>query len=476
MTNKDYKSKLSNQKVAIIGVGGKTGKAVMKFLLEKKSEVVLFDDRSWNELPDIIKLKDKFSSKTIRLAEQKEEIKGVDLVVVSPGVPEHNLLIKEAQSLDIPVISELELAFNFIEANIIAITGTNGKTTTTSLVGQLLSNGLQNKVVVAGNIGKPVIEVIDQIGKSDYLVLEVSSFQLAFTKLFAPDIAVLLNVSPDHLDWHDTAKNYIAAKAKIFLNQKYNDLAILNYDDKIVKSLNKEIKAEIIGVSKSNQFAEICYNEKGIYINDADNKKQKLLDTADIPLKGYHNILNVSVAVLVALKLKVSHKVIRETIKKYSPERHRLELISKKDKYEIYDDSKATNPHAAIAALNSFARVDILIAGGQDRDANFSELALNIKQKCRHVILIGETSSNLATKLTRLGFNSYTQVESMKAAVFKTKKLLAKYSSSVDSDKKIILLSPGAPSWDMYPSYKARGKEFQKFIQEFVLETGQDGE
>lgn len=452
---------LKNLDVAVIGSGGLTGKALINFLINKVNSISLFDDKEWSNLPEIQSIKAENPEKVF-LEEDESNLDKVDLVVVSPGVPENHLLINKAIKQDIKIISEIELAFNFIESGIIAITGTNGKTTTTSILGEILSKGLDQKVIVAGNIGKPLISIVDQLEKDDLVVVELSSFQLRFIENFRPKIAAFINYSPDHLDWHISEDSYFKSKANIFKNQKEDDIAIINYDNEQISSLIDSINSNLFFVSNKNSRVDqgIYYDDNYIYF--IKNQKEKLLSIDKISLKGIHNIENIAFASLISYLLGVSSDIIGEVVYNYKLEAHRLELVLENERLQVYNDSKATNPHAAEAAINSFSKPMILLMGGQDRNLNYDNLINQVIKSCNYTILIGEISGKIKNKLQNRKYEDYYLAENIEEAVAIIKNLVTLICSN---EKLTILFSPGAPSWDMFPSYKVRGQEFIDYIK-----------
>ncbi|MFN2363680.1 MAG: UDP-N-acetylmuramoyl-L-alanine--D-glutamate ligase [Halarsenatibacteraceae bacterium] len=454
---------MENLKVAIIGSGGVTGKALINFLLDKVNKIILFDDIEWSKLPDILKIQ-RANSKIISLGENKSEINQADLVVVSPGVPEDNILIQEAIRNQIPIISEVELAANKIKSNkIIAITGTNGKTTTTSILGEILRKGLDQEVVVAGNIGRPLISIVEKSNKDDVIVVELSSFQLRFIKDFRPKFAAFINYSPDHLDWHISEDSYFNSKANIFKNQTSEDYAILNYNNKEISNLSDRIKSKIFYVSNNKDIDQgIYYNNEIISYKD-DAEKNILISRDRVGLKGDHNLENIAFASLISYQLGVSSDIIRDVVYNYQPEAHRLELVLEKDNFEVYDDSKATNPHATMAALDAFKKPLILIMGGQDRNLNYDLLINQIIEKCYFTILIGEISEKIASKFKAKNYKSFIIAGDLEETVELTKDLILKNDFN---EKLTILLSPAAPSWDMFASYKIRGQKFKGYVED----------
>ncbi len=453
------------EKVAIIGAGGRTGKALIEFFGDKGLPLVLFDSRKAQIIEEnfnqLLQYRDLYS-----WGESKEEILAADLVIPSPGVPPDNELMQLAQQNNLTIISELELAYHFCPGQIIAITGTNGKTTISRLLAQMLQRGLKEQVILAGNIGKPAIAVVEELSSKGWLVLEVSSFQLDGCQAFRPDIAVFSNFFPDHLDWHGNKADYQAAKGKIFSSQTEKDLAVINGDDEIVRELALASQAQVKKVSHNKAVNPTALLNENIKIrNTGDGNSYSLdLKTQEIVLKGQHNKLNLALAAVVALELGVSGTVVKEVGANFTADPHRLEIFIKQDHQLLVDDSKATNPAAAIEALKTFSAVDnnlVLIAGGQDRGQDNKSFARAISKYAETVILLGETAPELALELKNLSYDNLIRVDTIKDAAVQGLKIL-----NTEEDSQVLLLSPGAPSWDMFSSYKERGKLFKESCRE----------
>lgn len=451
----NYKDKT----VAVIGLSERTGLAVAEKMLGLGADIIVSDIKKAEELKPQLSVLRKYDNISYDLGGHTDQILKADMIVLSPGVPYDLDILIKAEKKGIEVISEVELAYRLTEAKIIGVTGTNGKTTVTSLIGHILKNSLETEVRVGGNIGYPLISEVEGLESNDWLVTELSSFQLEKIKNFRPNIAIMINFSPDHLDRHKTVEKYWDAKYNIFSNQKEDDLAILNIDDKYIKERLNNIKAKRYEVSK-NQIVEngIFYSQN--YIYEVKNcQKSKVIKTSDIPLIGTHNILNTSIAVQIAKLFSIDNEIIKKNVQSYKAFAHRLEIIKDKD-YTIIDDSKATNPHAAINALRSIEKPIVLILGGQDRDASFKALAYTVKQRVKKAIILGEVKDEIKKELDKIGYKNYILVNSMQEAAKESLKDI------VQGDT--VLLSPGCPSWDMYESYKKRGKEFQEEVKKIL--------
>jgi len=456
---------IQNKKIAVIGLS-RTGVAAAKMLSKWGADVIISDKKKYNELMTEIELLRDIEVE-YELGIHGEKSLNSDLIVVSPGVPLNLPFFVKAREKGIPIISEIELAYHFTEAKIIAITGTNGKTTTTSLVGDILRKAGIGRVKVAGNIGVPLISEVSGLTKQDWLVVEISSFQLETICDFRPDISLYLNFTPDHLDRHKTVENYWLAKKRIFMNQREGDYALVNYDDQEVMKAVADFCGEIYSVStKGSVDKGIFLKENQLFISDSNNLI-KLMDTADIKLKGLHNIQNISFAALACYLAGVQQKVIREAVLDFKPAQHRLEEVCLlANNILVLDDSKATNPDSALKGIEAVERPIVLIAGGQDRNADFSQWAEGLQNRVKTLILIGETSNKMKEEALNHGFSNINIhiVETMEKAVS------IAINNLVSGD--CLLLSPACPSWDMYSSYIERGEEYQKFVKSSSLSRG----
>ena len=442
---------LDYQKIAVLGFSPRTGLEVIKYLSKFDVKIIVSDSKKREELQDLI---EKVDNKNIEyeLGVNGDKILESELIILSPGVPYDLDILKRARKKGIETISEIEFAFRRSEAEIIAVTGTNGKTTTAELLGSMLSDLDGKKIKVAGNIGIPFISLIDKLERNEKIILELSSFQLEAVKKFKAKIALYLNFSPDHLDRHHSKVNYQQAKKNIFKNQKEDDFAILNFDDSYLLSLKEELKPEVIGISFQSKNADlIIRDEKAYYKRDNIN----LLDFSKINLPGEHNKKNATFAALAAYLAGQSKKKIQQAAEDYQLQSHRMEIIKNPKNYLIVDDSKATNPDSALKAIKSIEDDIILIAGGQDRDADFSVLISEIKKRVKTLILLGETANKIATLFTDSELE-IIKVQTMEAA--------AQIGVERLNENRALLLSPACPSWDMYSSYKERGNVFKENV------------
>lgn len=446
---------LAGKKVLIIGAA-RSGIAAAKFLQARGAVVALNDSKpieNWS--PAALALK----STGVGLL--PGEVPGwlldqLDVVVVSPGVPTGIIPIRYAERAGAEIIGEIELASRFLKGRIIAITGSNGKTTTTTLIGELLRDaGLT--VQVGGNIGKPLISLVESSRDEGWTVVEVSSFQLETIKGFHPSIALVLNVTPNHMDRYESFTAYAAAKHRIFMNQDEGDVAVLNGDDEIVSGWEKGLRANVISFSVRREL------EKGLYLRGVelvsrfDGAEQAIVRADEMKLRGRHNIENVLAALAAGIAAGASIDSMRQTVRRFEPVEHRLEFVAELNSVKFYNDSKATSVDATLKALEAFADDPgevVLILGGRGKKAPYAPLASLVKKKVRKLVLIGEDADTIAGEL-----GDYAAIEramDMRDAVAKS------FEAAISGD--VVLLAPACASFDMFESFEHRGKVFKEEV------------
>jgi UDP-N-acetylmuramoylalanine--D-glutamate ligase len=452
-----------NKKIAVLGFSPRTGLELVKYLNKYNVDLIVSDSKSEEELADLIK---QIDTKNIQfdLGGNSKAVLEADLIILSPGVPYDLDILKKARRNGIDTISEIEFAYQNTNAEIIAVTGTNGKTTTTDLISAMLKDLENRNVITAGNIGIPFISVVDDLNDEDLVVLELSSFQLEAVKEFKADIAIYLNYSPDHLDRHKTEENYKNAKFKVFNNQSKNDYAIINIDDNYLSSIIDKIKAKTISVSAENHSADLIIKDNKVIFNENKSKMVELLDLDKISLPGLHNKKNIAFAALASYLSGQSLDKIQTAAECYKLKEHRMEILINNEKYLIIDDSKATNPEAAVKAIESIDSDIILIAGGQDRNADFDDLINVIKKRVKKLLLIGETAEKISDKLKEYNIKTNAADDNIEVKLFDCLEEAAAYGVNNLKKDQCLLLSPGCPSWDMFASYKERGDLFKKIV------------
>jgi len=418
--------------------------------------ITLNDCKPLAQLDEYIHDLDNLSIEIITGGHPIELASNCDFIVISPGVPTDIPLVKEAKKLGKEVISEVELAYRMTQTPIAAITGTNGKTTTTALLGEIMKES-GRKTFVVGNIGNPMIKEVKNALPEDLFVLEVSSFQLETTVHFRPKVSAILNITPDHLNRHKTLENYIDAKAMIFRNQKQEDYTVLNWDDEQTRKLSSLTNSKTLFFSRKDVLDEGAYVEDGYLTIVLNNKKEKIIDIKDIFIPGEHNLENALAASLMAYCLGVEAHTIRKVLKEFKGVEHRIEYVTEIDGVIYYNDSKGTNPDSSIKAIKTMTRPTILIAGGYDKGSDFDEFVSYFKGKVKALILLGETADKIKESAQRAGFYNIYKVSTMGEAVKKSKEL-AKPGDCV-------LLSPACASWDMFKNFEERGKVFKDAVR-----------
>jgi UDP-N-acetylmuramoylalanine--D-glutamate ligase len=439
---------IKGKTVLVLGLA-RTGSECARFLVNEGANVLVSDRRNEQELtPEMTSL----AGLPIRYllgGEEREWLTGVDLVVPSPGVPEDNRLLKEAAKQRIPVLSEIELAYRFFRAPLLAITGTNGKSTTTTLVGEMLKAS-GRKVFVGGNLGAPFIGALS--GDWEWGIIEVSSFQLEWVEEFRPRIAVLLNLTEDHLDRYPDFQAYSAAKERIFAAQTAADVAILNRDDPLVWAMGERLRARVVSFG----FAEV---DNGVFaaadeIVWRDGSSEEHFPLRHVKIQGVHNEENMMAAVAAAKSAAIERDVIQRTLEAFPGLEHRLEFVRQKDGVRYYNDSKGTNVGAVVKSVAGFSEPVILLAGGVDKGGDYGVLRDGIKQKVRRLILFGAAKQIIAAALGDL--TETVIVNDIQSAV----RDAAAHAQPGD----VVLLSPACSSFDQFQNYAERGKVFKALV------------
>jgi len=446
---------LHGKKVLLVGLA-KTGIATIKFLHSKGALLTVNDIKGKEELADVLGELEGLGIEFI-LGSHPQNIDSYELAVVSPGVPLDIPFIVELKERKVAVISEIELSYRYARAPFVGITGTNGKTTTTSLVGEIFKLSSYNTFVV-GNIGTPVVDVVDKADENSVLVTELSSFQLESIETFKPRVSAILNITPDHLNRHKTMENYIAAKARIFENQDEGDYTVLNYDCEQTRSLAGLCKSNVVFFSRKEKLERGVFVDGGKIVVKTGEGEESLMDASELKIPGPHNLENALAAVAIAASMKLPFELIASALKSFEGVEHRLEFVRSIRGIDFINDSKGTNPDASIKAIQSFERPLILIAGGMDKGGEFDDFVAEFGSKVKGLVLLGETAQKLEDTAARFGFNQTYRVENMEQAVKKA------FALAQQGD--IVLLSPACASWDMYPSYEVRGRDFKENVMQ----------
>lgn len=447
---------LKNKNVLLVGLA-KTGVSTIKKLNKLGANIIVNDIKPKEKLEGIIEEIDNLDNIEYVLGKHLENIENIDLTIVSPGVPLDLPFIEKIKSEGIKIIGEVELAYKLSKnPTFIGITGTNGKTTTTSLVGEMFKKANKDTYIV-GNIGNPVIDTVDLTNENSYLVTELSSFQLESIEDFKPKVSTIINITEDHLNRHHTMENYINAKARIFKNQDKTDFTILNYDDSIVRDLGKSSNGNVLYFSIKEEVKQGAYLDKNNNIViKVDGEELVLMNKSELSLPGNHNLENAMSAILMSYVLNIDTDVIIETLRTFKGVEHRLEFVTNKDGIMFVNDSKGTNPDSTIKAITSYEKPIVLIAGGYEKQSDFTEMIKYATKNVKALVLLGQTADKIATTAKEHGINNISKVEDMEAAVKKA------YEIAESGD--VVLLSPACASWDMYPNFEARGLDFKENI------------
>ncbi|MEA4816027.1 MAG: UDP-N-acetylmuramoyl-L-alanine--D-glutamate ligase [Lachnospiraceae bacterium] len=385
-------------------------------------------------------------------------IDGFDYVVLSPGIDKSLPFVKKAEELHIPIIGEIELGYIFTPCNIIGITGTNGKTTTTALTGEIFKTEYPGTQVV-GNIGVPYCGKVMELNYNDWVVAELSSFQLESIIDFKPKISAVLNITPDHLNRHKTMENYIAAKENIFKNQLYEDFTVLNYECEYCRAMEKKTRARVMFFSSKRKLDAGIYIEDDNIIVKWNGINEKLINVNELNILGEHNYENAMAASCMALCAGISLENIRKTLRSFVAVEHRIEFVRSFEGVDYYNDSKGTNPDAAIKAVKAMRKPVVLIGGGYDKKSDYTEWILSFENKVKSLVLIGETAKEIEKTARENGFNSVKNANSFEEAI-----LMAKEDAK---EGDCVLLSPACASWDMFKNYEERGRIFKEFVRSF---------
>ena len=448
-----------HKKVLIAGTG-KSGINAGKLLLEKGAEIVFYDDNISLDVEKLLAQFEETEGIRVVLGELNDKIlEDIDLMVISPGIPIDSTLANKVRDKGIAIWSEIELAYQAGEGNLAAITGTNGKTTTTSLVGEIFSNYTKNSFTV-GNIGIPYTEVALKMDEDSYTVAEVSSFQLETIVDFKPHVSTVLNVTPDHLNRHYTMDNYASIKLDVCKNQTEKDYLILNYDDEITRKMaeDKRVRAKVVYFSRLHNLEEgICLNHEAIVIREKGTET-KVVERKDLILLGEHNIENYMAGIGVAYYMGIPLEVIVSTVKEFKGVAHRIEFVKEINGVTYYNDSKGTNPDAAIKGIQAMNRKTVLIGGGYDKGVAFDEWIQAFDGKVKKLVLLGQTARMIADTAAKYNFTDVVFAKDLKEAVT----ICAECAKSGEA----VLLSPACASWGMFDNYEQRGDMFKEYVNE----------
>jgi len=443
---------LSGKRVLVVGLG-RSGVASALFLRDKGARVTVTDAKPEAELRQHIPALLERGVTVETGGHGERTFRDQDLIVVGPGVPTDSPQLIEARKANIPVIGEIELAAQFLAGPIVAITGANGKTTTTSLVGEIIAHD-GRPTLVGGNIGTAAITFAGKATPQTWIVLEVSSFQLETIKTFRPRIAVILNITPDHLDRHHTFEAYRDAKARVFENQREDDFAVLNADDATCKELGPRVRSELYWFSRKSRVTRGAFvHDNQIVWRDSESQRA-VLPIAEIPLKGGHNLENMLAAVAVGVLAGVKDADIRAAVRSFKAVEHRLEYVATINGVEYYNDSKATNVDATLKALESFPGGIHIILGGKDKDSDYTLLKSLLKERAKRVYTIGAAAEKIESQIA--GATEVARATTLNNAV----KLASERAVKGD----VVVLAPACASFDQFENYEHRGRVFKELV------------
>lgn len=447
------------KKVLVFG-SGISGVAASRLLLGGGASVVLYDgNASLDEAKIRGEILDGLSGHTVEIVLgefPKELLDGLDLTVMSPGVPTDLPVVEKMRERNIPIWGEIELAYVFGKGDVLAITGTNGKTTTTALLGEIMKDAGKSTYVV-GNIGNPYTDIAAQTAEDSVIVAEMSSFQLETVHTFAPKVSAILNITPDHLNRHHTMEAYIEAKENIAKNQGPQDVCVLNYEDEVLRAFGEKIHTRVLYFSSQRKL------NKGVYLEDGKimlnlNGEVCLCHVDELHLLGVHNYENVMAAAAMAASYGIAIESIRRTVKAFQGVEHRIEFVAEKNGVAYYNDSKGTNPDAAIRGIRAMKRPTVLIGGGYDKESSYEEWIDAFDGKVKKLVLIGATREKIADAARKQGFKDIEFADTFEEAF----QICA--DTAVPGDA--VLLSPACASWGMFKNYEERGDKFKELVNQ----------
>lgn len=468
----DHPNKYRNKEVVILGLA-RSGRAVAKIFHAAGAAVIVNDRKERHLCPEADELEALGISVICGHHPPNLVHAKVSLLVKNPGVPYSAPPVVQALAQSIEVVTEVEVAYQFCKGRMIGITGSNGKTTTTTWIGQMLM-AANLSPLIAGNIGKPLCEAALEAAPEQWMVIELSSFQLKGTTQFRPQISCLLNIYETHLDYHGSMEDYISSKSQLFRNQTAEDTAVINWDNDHCRKLLPEIKASVVLFSSKEELDTGVFvkrfsgdSEEWIIHKDQNGVENSLLKVNDLGIPGKHNLENALASAAVAITVGIEHSTIKRVLMSFNGVEHRLEYVRNFHNITFYNDSKSTNPSATIKALETFEENIILIAGGLDRGSDYKELEPWFKNKVKGLVTIGETKDKLNHLGKLAGISLLQSVDNDKNAAKSIQQAVnMAYSFAEEGD--IILLSPACASWDMFESYEVRGRIFKESVHTLV--------
>ncbi len=446
------------KKVMVAGCG-KSGIAAVKLLLAKGAEILFYDGNEKVDKEQVfgqIGLEDAKDKVELVLGEfPKERMDELELAVISPGIPTDLPFVLALKDGGIKIWGEIELAYQFGKGDVVAITGTNGKTTTTALTGTIMEDYFSS-VFVVGNIGNPYTLEVEKMVEDTVTVAEISSFQLETVDDFCPKVSAILNITPDHLNRHHTMENYIAAKKDITRNQTKNQICVLNYDDEELRNMADSIPATVLFFSRSEELEEGICLHGDVIVYKKDGVTTDIINRRELLIPGDHNVENAMAGIGMGISMGVPVESIRKSLKRFRAVEHRIEFVAEKDGVVYYNDSKATNTDAAIKGIEAMDRPTLLIGGGYDKGSTYGDWLKACKGKVKTLVLLGQTRELIAKEAREEGITNIIMVESLEEAV----EVCAKEAVSGDA----VLLSPACASWGMFDNFEQRGQMFKDMV------------
>ncbi len=445
----------AGKKVLVFGTGI-SGVAAAKLLENVGAEVILFDGNKELDKKHVLDNFEADHMPELYVGELPQEVRaGLDLVVLSPGVPTDLPVVNELRDAGLPIWGEIELAYRCKKGDVLAITGTNGKTTTTALLGEIMKT-TYSQVHVVGNIGIPYTGLVAEDTDDTVTVAEISSFQLETIDTFCPQVSAVLNITPDHLNRHHTMDNYIAAKMSIAKNQGPEQTCVLNYEDEVLREKAAGLSAKVVFFSSLSKLEEGFYLDGDKIVYAHDGQTEEIIATDELNILGRHNHENAMAATAMAVSYGVPVENIRQALRTFQAVEHRIEYVTEKRGVRFYNDSKGTNPDAAIKGIQAMDRPTCLIGGGYDKQSEYTEWINSFDGKVKKLVLIGQTREKIAKAAEECGFHDYVFADSLQEAVDIC------YENAENGDA--VLLSPACASWGMFPNYEVRGKMFKEMV------------
>ncbi len=452
---------IQGKKVLVVG-SGKSGIGAAGLLGKLGALPILFDGNEKLNVEEVKEKAGQISGLEVIIGTVPEEVKKeIALVVTSPGVPVDAPMLEEYKTMNVPIWGEIELAYAFSKGKVVAITGTNGKTTTTTLVGEIMA-AYFHSVYVVGNIGNPYTDIALETKEDTVTVAEISSFQLETIHTFRPKVSAILNITPDHLNRHHTMECYVETKERIAENQTGEDTCVLNYEDAYTRDFGSRCPAGVIFFSSKRELEEgLFLREEEIYLAectaDGERRTQRLMNIHEMNLVGMCNVENVMAAIAICHAMQVPMDIILGTVKVFKAVEHRIEFVATKNGVDFYNDSKGTNPDAAIQGIRAMTKPTVLIGGGYDKQSEYDEWIQAFEGKVKALVLIGQTREKIAACAQKHGVSNIILADTFEEAF----DICLKQALPGDA----VLLSPACASWGMFPNYEVRGKIFKELVE-----------